>query len=376
MSDQLKETIETLGRAFEEFKAKNDERIKQVEAKGTADPILVASVEKLNDRISELQAQVNRSKIGTDAGKPEMSEARKAFDAYARRGISPQGALSVGTDSAGGYTVPDEFERKLIQGLENDNIMRQLATVMPSSSGTKEIPVVSAHGSASWISEAGAFSESDETFTNVTLSAYKVGRLIKVSEELLNDSAVDMESYLASEFARCIAAAEETGFVAGTGSSQPTGIVGGSGVGVTGTAGTATSVTTDLLIDLYHSLGRPYRREATFLMADSTAKAVRKLKDADNQYIWQPGLVAGQPDVLLGRPVAISDNVPAMAANAKSIVFAACKYYVISDRVGFTLQRLNELYAANGQVGFRGWRRTDGKLTLAAAAKHYANGAS
>lgn len=376
MSDQLKDTIETLGRAFEEFKAKNDERIKQVEAKGTADPVLTASVDALNERISELQAKVNRQSIGVDGGKPEMSEKMKAFHAYARRGVDPQGALSVGTDSAGGFTVPDEFERQLIQALEVENVMRGLATVITSSSGIKEIPVVSAHGTATWTAEAAAHTESDETFANVTLSAYKVSRLIRVSKELLNDSAFNLESYLASEFGRSIGAAEETAFVNGAGTTRPTGIVGGAGVGITGGAGTATSVTTDNLLDTYHSLGRQYRRNATWMMRDATALAVRKLKDTTNQYLWQPGLVAGQPDLLLGRPIAISDDVPAMAANARSIVFADVKYYWIADRTGFSLQRLSELYAANGQVGFIGERRVDGKLTLAAAAKVFVNGAT
>lgn len=376
MSQEIKGTIEELGKAFEEFKAKNDARLAEIAAKGSADPILAQSVDALNDRISELQAKVNRTSIGTDSGTPEQSEKMKAFHAFARRGVDPQGALSVGTDSAGGYTVPDEFERKLIQGLEDANVMRGLATVIPSISGTKSIPVVSAHGTATWTAEAAAHTESDETFATVTLDAYKVSRLIKVSKELLNDSAFDLEAYMAAEFARSIGEAEETAFVNGAGTTRPTGIVVGSGVGKTGATGQTASVTTDDLIDLYHSLGRAYRRNATWLMADGSAKVVRKLKDADNQYLWQPGLVAGQPDVLLGRPVAISDDVPAMAANAKSIVFADCSYYWIADRTGFSLQRLSELYAANGQVGFIGEKRTDGKLTLAAAAKHYANSAT
>ena len=384
MSQELKDTMEKIGRAFEAFKAANDERLAEIEKKGTADPVLVAQVEKANQAISDLQVQIKKISLGADTTvKEKISAYREAFVAFVRKGdasalraVDPQGALSVGTDSAGGFTVPDEFEKMLIQGLLNQNVMRSLATVTPSISGIKSIPVVSAHGSAGWITEAGAFAESDETFSVVTLDAFKVGRLIKVSQELLQDSAFDIEAYLAGEFARSIAAAEETAFVVGTGTGQPTGIVASAGTGKTGAAGQTTSVIADDLIDLYHSLGRPYRNEATWMMADSTAKAVRKLKDTTNQYLWQPGLVAGRPDTLLGRPVEISDNVAAMAANAKSIVFAAFKYYMISDRIGFQLQRLNELYAVNGQVGFRGYKRTDGKLTLAETAKLYINSAT
>lgn len=285
-------------------------------------------------------------------------------------------ALSVGTATAGGYTVPDEFERQLIMGLENQNVMRGLATVITTSSGTLEIPVVSGHGTASWLAEAAAFTPSDETFGQKTLSAYKAGTIILVSEELLNDSAFNLEQYIVNEFARRIGRLEEAAFVNGDGTGKPTGVIQGATLGKTGATGQTTSVTSDDLIDTFHALGRPYRQNATWMMADGTAKAIRKLKDADNQYIWQPGLQAGQPDRLLGRPVAISDDVPAMAASAKSILFGDYRYYWIADRQGRVFQRLNELYAANGQVGFRVYQRVDGKLILPEAVVYYQNSAT
>lgn len=276
-------------------------------------------------------------------------------------------ALQVGTDSEGGYLVPDEFERTLIQALQDQNVMRGLATVITTGSGDRLIPVVASHGSATWIAEEGAFQESDEAFSRVTLGAHKVGTLIKVSEELLQDSAFNLEQYIVSEFGRRIGRAEEAAFVNGDGSGKPAGLVGAAQIGVTAAA--ANAITADELIDLYHSLGRPYRQRATFLLADSTAKVIRKLKDNDGQYIWQPGLQAGQPDRLLGRPVAISDDVPAIAASAKVIAFGDFSYYWIADRQGTVFQRLNELYAVNGQVGFRAFRRVDGKLILPEAVK-------
>jgi len=285
-------------------------------------------------------------------------------------------ALSVGTDSAGGYTVPDEFERTLIQGLQDQNVMRTLATVISTSSGTREIPVVSAHGTAAWTGEAAAATESDETFAQVTLNAYKATTLIKVSEELLNDSAFNLAAYIAAEFARRVGALEEAAFVNGDAAGKPTGVVQGASSGKVGATGQTTAVTADDLIDLYHSLKRPYRARGTWLLADSTAKAVRKLKDNDGQYIWQPGLQSAQPDRLLGGPVAISDYVPAMAASAKSILFGDFRYYWIADRQGRVFQRLNELYAVNGQVGFRVYQRVDGKLILSEAVKYYQNSAT
>jgi len=284
--------------------------------------------------------------------------------------------MAVGTDAAGGYLVPDEFERQIITELESLNVMRGLATVIKTSSGSRDIPVESDYGSAAWLGEAAAYTESDATFDQKVLSAYKLGTIIKVSEELLNDSAFSIDAYVASAFARRFARAEEAAFVNGDGTNKPSGLVGASTVGKTATTGQTTSVTADDLIDLFHSLKRPYRRSATFLLADGTAKAIRKLKDSDGQYLWQPGLQAGQPDRILARPVEISDDVPAMAANAKSIVFGDISYYWIADRQGRVMQRLDELYAANGQVGFRMYQRTDGKLILPEAVVHYANSAT
>lgn len=299
----------------------------------------------------------------------EYRQAYRQYLKFGRNGIGGEEvrALQVGTDTEGGYLVPDEFERMLIDKLRDQNVMRTLATVITSSSGDKIIPVVTNHGSASWIDEEGAYSESDEEFGQANLSAWKVGRIIKVSEELLYDAFFNLEGYLSTEFARCIGVAEEVAFINGDGTQKPTGVVGSAEVGVT--AASAAAITADEIIDIFYSLRRPYRRRATWLMADSTAKVIRKLKDGDGQYIWQPGLQAGQPDRLLGRPVEISDDVPAIAASAKVIALGDYSFYWISDREGTVFQRLNELYAVNGQVGFKGRRRVDGKLTLSEAVK-------
>jgi HK97 family phage major capsid protein len=285
-------------------------------------------------------------------------------------------SLAVGTDAAGGYLVPDEFERQLIQIIESQNVMRGLATVITTSSGTREIPVESDYGTATWLGENAAYTESDAQFSQKTLSAYKLGTLIKVSEELLQDSFFDISNYIANAFARRFAKAEEAAFVNGDGTGKPTGVIADATEGKVGQTGQTTSVTADDLIDLYHALKRPYRMNAAFLMNDSTAKVIRKLKDNDGQYLWQPGLQLGQPDRLLGRPVYISDDVPVMAANAKSILFGDFSHYWIADRKGATMQRLDELYAANGQVGFRMYKRVDGKLIRNDAVVYYQNSAT
>ena len=281
-----------------------------------------------------------------------------------------QNALQVGTDSEGGYLVPDEFEKTLIEALQEENIFRQLAKVITTSSGDKKIPVVASKGTASWVEEEGPIPESDDAFGQVSIGAFKLATMIKVSEELLNDSVFNLESYIAKEFARRIGAKEEEAFFIGDASGKPTGIfnaTGGAALGVT--TASATAITLDEVIDLFYSLKSPYRKNAVFVMNDVTVKVIRKLKDGNGQYIWQPSIQAGQPDTILNRPVKTSAYVPNIAASAKAIAFGDFGYYWVADRQGRSFQRLNELYAATGQVGFKATQRVDGKLILAEAIK-------
>jgi len=281
-----------------------------------------------------------------------------------------QNALQVGTESEGGYLVPDEFERTLVEALEEENIFRQIANVITTSSGDRKIPVVASKGTASWVDEEGQIPESDDSFAQVSIGAYKLATMIKVSEELLNDSVFNLEQYIAREFARRIGAKEEEAFFVGDGSGKPTGILANNGGGEVGvTAASATAITLDEIMDLFYSLKSPYRRNAVFIMNDSTVKAIRKLKDNNGQYLWQPSVTAGTPDTILNRPVRTSAYMPSIAAGAKTIVFGDFSYYWVADRQGRVFKRLNELYAATGQVGFMATQRVDGKLVLAEAVK-------
>ncbi|QCH27800.1 phage major capsid protein [Clostridium tyrobutyricum] len=281
-----------------------------------------------------------------------------------------QNALQVGTDSEGGFLAPDEFEKTLIESLEEQNIFRQLANIITTSSGDKKIPVVASKGTASWVDEEGAIPESDDVFSQVSIGAYKLATMIKVSEELLNDSVFNLENYIAKEFARRIGAKEEESFFTGDGTGKPTGIFNGTGGGELGvTASSAASITLDEIMDLFYSLKSPYRKSAVFLMNDSTVKSIRKLKDGSGQYIWQPSVTAQQPDTILNRPVKTSAYVPAIGSSAKIIAFGDLSYYWVADRQGRSFQRLNELYAATGQIGFKAAQRVDGKLILPEAVK-------
>ena len=279
-------------------------------------------------------------------------------------------ALKIGSDADGGYLAPDEFERTLVQGLEEQNIFRQLAHVIQTSSGDRKIPVVATKGTASWIDEEGAYPESDDTFGLVSIGAFKLATTIRVSEELLNDSVFNIESYIATEFARRIGNKEEEAFFMGDGVGKPTGIfaaTGGAELGVT--TASATALTADEIMDLYYSLKSPYRKKAVFLMNDSTVKALRKLKDANGQYLWQPSLTAGTPDTVLNRPIHTSAYVPALASGAKAVAFGDLSYYWVADRQSRSFKRLNELYATTGQVGYLASQRVDGKLILPEAVK-------
>ena len=277
-------------------------------------------------------------------------------------------ALQVGTDSEGGYLVPDEYEQILVDGLHEENIMRGIATTIQTSSGDRKIPVVSSHGSASWTDEEALVTEGDDAFGQVTLGAYKLATAVKVSEELINDSIFNIDTYLANEFARRIGTKEEEAFLVGDGTNKPTGIFASTGGGTVGvTAASATAITFDEIYDLFYSLKSAYRRNGTWIMNDTTVKAIRKLKDSNGQYLWQPSVGADTPDTLLNRPIRTSSYVPELGASKTPIAFGDFSYYWIADRQGRIFKRLNELYAANGQIGFIASERVDGKLILAEA---------
>lgn len=273
-------------------------------------------------------------------------------------------ALSIGEDTEGGYTVPDEFERKLIEALEENNIFRSLATVIHTSSGTRKIPIAQDTGEASWIDEGEEIPEADATFAQTTLSAYKLGTMIKISNELLNDSAFDLASYIAKRFGVRMGNAEERAFITGDGIGKPLGLLDDACAQVGVTAASATSVTFDEVFKLYYSLKSPYRTKASFLCNEALLLQLMLLKDNNGNYIWKPGLDVGKPDTILNKPIRTSSFMPALAAGNKALVFGDYSYYWIADRTNRTFRRLNELYARTDQVGFLTTQRVDGKLIL------------
>lgn len=309
------------------------------------------------------------------------------FEHYARLGknglLSEHvNVLTEGSDVDGGYLVPEEFENTLVENLVNSDPIRAGATVIRTASD-RNIPVETDYGSFSYVGESGTYPNSDPQIGRVVLSAFKSGGIIKVSEELTQDSAFALEPYLQRVASRRYNALEQTGFANGTGSGQPLGIfattavAGVSVLTTTGAASASAAITGDNLMDTFHRLARAYRDNAAWITSDTMVKMIRKLKtgvSGDNTYLWQPGLAAGQPDRLLNRPIFVSDGAPAPAVDGVSIVFADLSFYFIADRLGVSMQVLKELYAASGQIGFKFSKRTDGRMTFAPAMTTFTHG--
>ena len=335
------------------------------------------------ERLEAMDKEMSRATSTPLTAKPEAPKADtkigRASDAYKeafwnhtrkRDSYEIRNALQVGTDTEGGYLVPDTFEKTLIQSLGHKKVIRSHAHVFKTTSGSHKIPVVTSKGTASWIDEEGAIPDGDDTFGQQLIGAHKVGTIIKVAEELLNDSAFDLESYFATEFARRIGNKEEDAFFNGDGVNKPLGLLannGGAEVGVT--AASATAITADEIINLFYSLDAPYRENAVWIFNDSTMAAIRKLKGNDGQYLWQKALHEGDHETLLGKRIYTSPYMPEIGEGNKTVLFGDLEFYWIGDRQGVTFKRLNERYADTGQIGFLATKRVDGKLVLPEAIK-------
>ena len=379
-------------KAFVETKRNSDGLISDEDAKTYAEmekkvQAYGAEIERM-EAMNALDAQLAKPTSTPITAKPAATatpqadtKTGRAADAYkeafwnATRAKEPvtrevRNALQVGVDTEGGYLVPDEFEHTLVQALGHKRIIRDHAFVFQTNSGSHKIPVVTNKGSAAWVDEEGGIPDGDDTFGQQTIGAHKVGTIIKVSEELLNDSAFDLEGYFTSEFSRRIGNKEEDAFFNGDGTSKPLGVLaaqGGAEVGVT--AASATAVTAEEIISLFYSLEAPYRENAIWIFNDATMASIRKLKGNDGQFLWQKALHEGDHETLLGKPVFTSPFMPEMKAVLKPVLFGDFNFYWIGDRQGVTFKRLNERYADTGQIGFMATKRVDAKLVLPEAIK-------
>lgn len=349
-------------------------RVKRLERGGGLQPVLSRGLTPNDDGIAGIRGFGSRY-TGMDA-MAEWIRARGnlgAISPEARSLMEQRAPYAVGASGTGGYTVPADWNDRLIEVLTQFGVVESLAdSAVTTDHGQLHMPRVVEPGTASAaiVSEGGTYTETEDTFEEVLLDAYKYGHLAKASDEMLQDSKFDINGFIQRRAGRAIALKTNNHFVVGTGSSQPNGITNNT-VGVTLSSGQTTTISSaDSIIDLYHSLAVPYRGNAVFLLHDQTLKVVRKLKDSTNQYLWQPGLQAGVPDLLLGRPVYIDPDMPTPAANAISIVFGDIRQnYIVRSVAPVSVKVLTELYAANGYVGFRVDRRVDGDIQDAAAAR-------
>ncbi|GHU69198.1 hypothetical protein FACS1894184_12780 [Clostridia bacterium] len=280
-------------------------------------------------------------------------------------------SLKLGVDSEGGYLCPDSYEQTLLEALREENMFRRLAHVIRTASGERKIPVVATKGEAAWVEEAGEIPESDDSFAMITLGAHKVATMLRISEELLNDSLFDLEAYVAKEFSRRIGQKEEAAFFTGNGINKPTGILADAGGAQLGSETAPNKdIVLDDIVDLFYSLSAPYRSKSVFITNDATIKTLRKLKDSAGNFLWAPSIKESTPDTLMNRPIYTSSFMPTSGtAGAKIVLFGDLSYYWIADRQGRSFKRLNELYAKSDQIGFKATQRVDGKLALPEAVK-------
>lgn len=340
-----------------------------------------ASMNDIERRMSQLAAATPEERQVEDS-----EEARvRAFLRGETRTLTVNGSEQrvqvKGTTTAGGFTVPTSFYDRLVEHMiEVSGIMSAGPTVLRTNSGENlQVPKTTAHGTAAITAENAAISASDSTFGQVTLGAYKYGRLVQVSRELVEDTAVDLLGYLARDCGRSLGNAFGAHAVTGTGSSQPSGVVTGSTLGVTGGAGVTGAFTADNLIDLFYAVISPYRSSPScgWLMRDATIASMRKLKDNSNQYLWQPSIQVGAPETLLGKPVYTDPNVAAVGLGAKSVIFGDMSTYFVRMVNGVRFERSDDYAFNTDLVTFRAILRADGALVdTTGAVKHFIGNAA
>ena len=348
---------------------------------------LTKEIDRLN-RQAAIEAQLNQPTTSPlsnmpSAGGEKPERKGRASDQYAKDMLTAMRTnfhqvsdiLQEGVDADGGYLVPEEWDSRLIDVLNEENIMRGLATQI-TTSGEHKINIAGAKPTAAWIEEGGALQFTDAKFGQKILDAHKLHVAVKVTEELLYDSMFDLASYITTQFGIAIANAEEDAFLNGDGKGKPTGIFDATNGGTVSKTLTGTKLGTDDVLDLVYALKRPYRKKASFIMNDQTLAALRKLKDNNGAYLWQPSYQAGEPDRLLGYAVHTSAYAPELAADKPVMAFGDFSYYNIGDRGTRSMQELRELFAGNGMIGYVAKERVDGLLVLPEAVQIMKAGAS
>lgn len=388
---ELKKLTEDINNAFAQFREANDTRLKEMETRSTATAETIEKVEKINDDITQmretvakLEKRLNRPRIETRSGdgreitEQEM-EARNAFVEFCRRGagdMNPElrNALSAASDSDGGFLIPPSFESEIIMEAYDMAEIRPFAQVAPTGRDMVYIGALS-KPLVGWGRTNLAVTPQKLNAGVRRIQIFDLKALALIHNNTLDDSESDIVGELSAAFSLAVAEAEDDAFAAGAGADSPLGIVADTNVQanyVASQVAAALSDTTyngvDALIGCFYKPKKTYRRNGTWGFNSTTEAVIRKLKDGDKNYLWQPAVQAGEPATLLGKPVINPEGMPDIAAGAFPIFFGDIKAgYKIRDRAGMVVKRLAERYAEYDQTGFMIKKRVGGLVALAEA---------
>ena len=393
-NNEVKSAVETLGKTFESFKEANDERLAQVEAKGTADPVTEAKLSKIEkdmDKFADLevsmkaQAEAQKQskeamqKIETIISRPGFGTDSKVeskhvqlFEKWLRKGkenLSPDEikVLTVGNDTTAGYLAPPEYVRELIKGIVEYSPIRSLARIRSTSQRSIQVPKRTGEFAAQWVAEEGTRSETTGYTVGLEeIAAHEMYALVDISEMELEDSVFNLEAEMNSEFTEQFAKAEGAAFVSGNSVGKPEGILTGLGAGRSQTSINNDALAADDLINAAHNVKAEYARNGSFIMSRSTLAAVRKMQDGEGQYVFQPGVYAmGVGSNILGHPIVECTDMPTVANGSVSVVFGDFRRgYMIVDRTLLSIMRDPFTQANSGNVRYIARRRVGGQVIL------------
>ncbi len=382
--------FEEFMRAFEAYKDSNDERLAELERRSAADPLIDDKLARLDRTLDETKRVADRLAIKaqrphlTSAGALETAavrEHRRAFDAYVRKGEAANlsqleaKALAVTTNSGadGGYLVPPETERAVISALKDISPIRSIASVRQVSGSVYKKPFATSGFATGWVAETAARTQTNTpTLAELSFPTMELYAMPAATATLLDDAAVNIDEWIAEEVRDTFAQQEGTAFVTGDGANKPKGFLdytkaaegawtwGNMGFIKTGVdGGFPASDPADKLIDLIYTLKAGYRPNGTFVFNRATQAAIRKMKDGDGQYVWQPAAAAGEPSLLMGYPVVELEDMPPIAVDSFSVAFGDFRRgYLIVDRVGIRV--LRDPYSSKPYVLFYTTKRVGG----------------
>jgi len=395
MSDDIKTVVEDLGGAFEDFKESHQKNLDEIKKNGVSDPILQEKVEKIADDVSKFaeykqnlelkeqsiaKAEERLDKLEVAMGRPgvngdkEVNSKMDIFKGWLRKGeVSPEEskALYESDDSLGGYFAPTEYVEEIIKGVTESSPMREIVRVRTTDKRGIEIPKRENQFSAVFVSENATRSETTGYRTGLlTIDAHELYAMVDISQAMLEDSAFNLESEMASEFAEQFAVAEGTSVVTGNGVGRPTGFTDTSaGVGTTN-SGNANTLTANGLYDLIYAVKSDYLRNARFVMNRGTFAKVLQLEDTAGQKVFHVGLnlVSGAPSTIAGFPYTLATDMPDVSAGTKPVAFGDfSRAYVLVDRVNMSIQRDPFTQASSGRIRYIARRRLGGNVVLAEA---------